>query len=135
MPLRSANQRQCSLMRSLRILALPPQQQPGPLEMMPGLQHPALRSRHRFPLRVEELAQAAALYIDEVRERELDNLFRKRKPVVRTADLCPGEARFQQMHVRIRLKWQLRRIAGIEPECVLALQDAHHNETQAIRLS
>src|SRR4029453_7466438 len=134
MPLGSAYQRQCDLTRARRILAFPAQQEPSPLEMMPWFQHPAVESRHRLPFLVEEFTQTAALCIDEVRQSEPDNLTCKLQPCVVVADLCPGEAGFQQVHVRVRLQWQLRRVCGTKARCVVALQRAHHSEPQAIGL-
>ena len=103
------------------VRAAPAQQQPGPFELVPGLDDAACDARRRIPFLVEEFAQRAARRIDELAERQLGDFIGQRLPqrALRT-HLATRERGFEQVHVRIRLQRQARRHAGFEARALPA---------------
>jgi hypothetical protein len=77
--------------------AAPALEQPGPLELVAGLDLAAIVAGRRAPVGVEELAQEAAVSVDEAGAGEADELVGKARPRGIDAELVPGQRGFQEM--------------------------------------
>src|SRR5882672_902881 len=111
----------------------PAQQEPRPLELVPGLDDLAGRAGKRTPLRIEGLAQSATHGIDEIPEREAGDFIREHAPGRVIVDGEPGKARFEEMHVRVREERQATRQPGVESE-VRPLEVPIYKSTEPGRL-
>ncbi len=80
------------------------QQQPCPFELVSWLDDTAGQSGRRLPIGRKDLAHGATVSAQQSREREAGEILRPDGPVRVIANLGPGEAGLQQMHVRIRFE-------------------------------
>ncbi len=113
----------------------PAQQQPAPFELVARLADAALDARRRVPVEVEELADLAALRVNELGQRQTADLVGQGAPGRIVVDLVPGQHRLEQVHVRVRLQRRGRRVGLVEAaQRVLALGVQHVADMDGDRL-
>ena len=112
--LADGNQPERRISQGTGLAARRAQQQPGPLELMPGFDEAPGDPRRGPPIGGEDFAERAGAGVNEAIRGELDQALRPDPPGGIAADLAPSQTGLQQMHVRIGFEELARVLVRVE---------------------